>query len=117
MNVGKAYSGVTDEEIKQLTELFQSLTVERHGGYHVVTPQVVLEIACDQVQRSARHASGFAFRFPRIKRVRWDKKPEDADRIERVREIYESVANTARGTGATESEPRHAPEPTLFDGL
>ena len=111
VNVGKAYSGVTDEEIKQLTELFRSITLAQHGGYHVVRPQVVLEIACDQIQRSDRHASGFAFRFPRIKRVRWDKRPEDADRLSRVAELYDSIANTAR----RDEPPAPAPEPTLFD--
>ena len=114
VNVGKAYSGVTDEEIKQLTELFRSITLERQGGYHVVRPQVVLEIAYDQIQRSDRHSSGFAFRFPRIKRVRWDKRIEDADRLVRVAEIYESTANTAR-QHAPPQVPR--PEPTLFDGV
>ena len=112
VNVGKAYSGVTDEEIKQLTELFRSLTLEQHGGYHIVKPQVVLEIACDQIQKSNRHASGFAFRFPRIKRIRWDKRIEDADRLERVAGIYESSANTAR---QSDSPPPPNEEPTLFD--
>ena len=115
VNVGKAYSGVTDEEIKQLTELFRSITLEERGGwYHVVRPQVVLEIAFDQIQKSDRHASGYALRFPRIKRIRWDKRPEDADRLARVAEVYDSIANTARRSDAP--EPPEA-EPTLFDGL
>jgi DNA ligase-1 len=117
VNVGKAYSGVTDEEIKQLTELFHSLTLERHGGYHVVTPQVVLEVAFDQIQKSARHASGFALRFPRIKRIRWDKLIRDADRLARVAEIYGLHANTARALHPPEPEPAPPPEPTLFDGI
>lgn len=113
VNVGKAYSGVTDEEIARLTELFHSLSVARYGHVHVVRPQVVLEIACDQIQKSNRHASGYAFRFPRIKRIRWDKRVEDADRLQRVAELYESTANTARGH-AEAKEPTKA-EPTLFD--
>jgi DNA ligase 1 len=117
VNVGKAYSGVTDEEIKRLTELFHSLTLERHGGYHVVTPKVVLEVAFDQIQKSARHASGFALRFPRIKRIRWDKSIQDADRLARVAEIYALHANTARALHPPEPEPAPPPEPTLFDGL
>ena len=117
VNVGKAYSGVTDEEIKQLTELFQRLTRERHGGYHLVTPKVVLEVAFDQIQKSARHASGFALRFPRIKRIRWDKAIEDADRLARVAEIYEMHANTARSLHPPEPDPPQQAEPTLFDGL
>lgn len=113
VNVGKAYSGVTDEEIAQLTELFLGITVGKFGRVHAVTPRVVLEIACDQIQSSNRHASGYALRFPRIKRIRWDKRPEDADRLVRVIELYQSDANFGRSTRPTEPEP--APEPTLFD--
>jgi DNA ligase-1 len=80
-----------------------------------VVPQVVLEIACDQIQKSERHASGYALRFPRIKRIRWDKRPEDADRLSRVAEIYESTHNFGRRT--IDPPPPPAPEPTLFDGL
>jgi DNA ligase-1 len=113
VNVGKAYSGVTDEEIAQLTDLFTKLTVRQFGRVRAVEPQVVLEIACDQIQRSTRHASGYALRFPRIKRVRWDKRPQDADRLSRVVEIYESSPNFARPTRPAPPPP--APEPTLFD--
>jgi DNA ligase-1 len=115
VNVGKAYSGVTDEEIAQLTELFHRLSLARRGHVHAVTPQVVLEIACDQIQRSDRHASGYALRFPRIKRIRWDKRPEDADRLERVAEIYRSIANFARSTTELDAAPPAPSEPTLFD--
>jgi DNA ligase-1 len=115
VDIGKAYSGVTDEEIKQLTELFRSTTTEQRGGwYHIVRPQVVLEIACDQIQKSNRHASGFALRFPRIKRIRWDKRIEDADRLERVAEVYRSTANFARLAADPAASPP-TPEPTLFD--
>jgi DNA ligase-1 len=96
VNVGKAYSGVTDEEIAQLTDLFTRLTTHQFGRVRQVEPQVVLEIACDQIQRSTRHASGYALRFPRIKRIRWDKRPQDADRLSRIVEIYESSPNFAR---------------------
>ena len=115
VNIGKAYSGVTDEEIAQLTEIFLKIAVEqRWGRVFVVRPQVVLEIACDQIQPSARHASGYALRFPRIKRIRWDKLPADADRLSRVVELYQSAANTARREPA-QSQP--SAEPTLFDGI
>jgi len=110
VNVGKAYSGVTDAEIAQLTEVFLKLSRARHGHVHAVEPKIVLEIAFDQIQRSQRHASGYALRFPRIKRIRWDKAPQDADRLARVIEIYESTHNFARG-GVKEP----AAEPTLFD--
>ncbi|HEX8916188.1 MAG TPA: ATP-dependent DNA ligase [Humisphaera sp.] len=115
VNIGKAFSGVTDEEIEQLTKLFTELTVSQFGRVRQVKPQVVLEIACDQIQLSARHASGYALRFPRIKRVRWDKRPEDADRLARVAEVYESSPNFAKPTAAP--VPAAAPEPTLFDGM
>jgi DNA ligase-1 len=110
VNVGKAYSGVSDAEIAQLTKIFLEISREQRGSVHIVEPRIVLEIACDQIQRSARHASGFALRFPRIKRIRWDKLPADADRLERVVEIYNSMANFAK-----RDEP--PAEPTLFDSL
>ena len=113
VNVGKAYSGVTDEEIAQLSTTFLDLSIAQRGHVHLVQPKVVLEIACDQIQKSARHASGYALRFPRIKRIRWDKQPEDADRLSRIVEIHDSVANTARGGTPATQQP--SPEPTLFD--
>jgi DNA ligase-1 len=114
VNIGKAYSGVTDEEIAQLTQLFHQLSRRQWGRVHFVEPKVVLEVACDQIQKSARHDSGYALRFPRIKRIRWDKRPEDANRLARVVEIYQSTHNFARGT----TEPNNdTPEPTLFDNL
>jgi DNA ligase-1 len=114
VNVGKAYSGVTDAEIAQLTEVFTKETVHHLGRVRQVVPHVVLEIACDQIQKSVRHASGYALRFPRIKRIRWDKPIDQADRLSRVIEVYESAANFGRSE-VTEPEP--TPEPTLFDGL
>jgi DNA ligase-1 len=110
VNVGKAYSGVSDAEIAQLTKIFLEISREQQGSVHIVEPRIVLEIACDQIQRSMRHASGFALRFPRIKRIRWDKLPGDADKLERVVEIYNSIANFAK-----RDEP--AAERTLFDDV
>lgn len=114
VNIGKAYSGVTDEEIAQLTELFHRLSLQQRGHVHLVQPQLVLEVAFDQIQKSDRHASGYALRFPRIKRIRWDKKPQDADHLARVAELYESSANTARRHEQPAAPPTK-PEPTLFD--
>ncbi|HEV8606995.1 MAG TPA: ATP-dependent DNA ligase [Tepidisphaeraceae bacterium] len=114
VNIGKAYSGVTDEEIAQLTELFHKLSLHHRGHIHIVEPKLVLEIAFDQIQRSDRHASGYALRFPRIKRIRWDKPPEEADHLERVAELYDSSANTARTRERPPTPPPQA-EPTLFD--
>jgi DNA ligase 1 len=89
--VGKAYSGLTDEEIRAMTERLLVLAdgEERHG-YLEVRPEIVLEVAFDGLQRSQRHASGFALRFPRIARVREDKTAADADTIETVRALYEA---------------------------
>jgi DNA ligase-1 len=114
MNVGKAYSGVTDAEIAQLTDIFKKIAISGNGRVFRVAPKVVLEIACDQIQRSTRHASGYALRFPRIKRIRWDKLPADADQLVNVRELYESSPNFARPLA---KPPVPAPEPTLFDGI
>jgi DNA ligase 1 len=87
-DIGKAYSGLTDVEIAALTERFLKLTVERHGGLHVVKPEVVLEVAFDGLQKSTRHASGLSMRFPRIHRIRDDKQPKDADTLEAAKAIF-----------------------------
>ncbi len=112
LNVGKAYSGVTDDEIARLTEIFLNLSRTNNGRVHLVEPKIVMEIACDQIQESKRHASGYAFRFPRIKRIRWDKRPMDADRLDRVGEIFRSHANFAHAGKDTKAT---AEEPGLFD--
>lgn len=86
--IGKAYSGLTDEEIKSMTERLKKIKVKELWNGVVVRPEIVLEVAFDSVQKSDRHESGFALRFPRIKRIREDKGPEQADTLERVKEIY-----------------------------
>lgn len=88
--IGKAYSGLTDAEILELTKLLKSITLQDYGYRRTVRPQVVLEIAFDAIQKSERHDSGYALRFPRIKRIRTDKSVSDIDSIEKVKEIYES---------------------------
>jgi DNA ligase-1 len=93
VNVGKAYSGLTDVEVRELTRLLRSLATERFGRVMLVRPQVVLEVAFDGIQQSARHKGGFALRFPRIVRWRRDKGPADADDLERVRALYNSSLN------------------------
>jgi DNA ligase-1 len=90
LNVGKAYSGLTDEEIRQLTVLFKAATVERYGRVSLLRPEVVLEVAFDGVQKSPRHKSGYALRFPRIVRWRPDKGPAECDTLERLQELYEA---------------------------
>jgi ATP-dependent DNA ligase I len=87
LNVGKAFTGLTDAEIAAMTERFKAITLERFGGFHRVRPEVVLEVTFDIVQRSARHKAGYALRFPRIVRIRDDKPVEEIDTLARVREL------------------------------
>ena len=87
LNVGKAYNGLTDVEIAELTERFKSITTQQFGRFHAVRPEVVLEVTFDIVQKSARHKAGYALRFPRIVRVRDDKPPTEIDTLQRVREL------------------------------
>jgi DNA ligase 1 len=89
VNIGKAYSGLTDVEIAEMTQWFLEHTIEDQGFLRVVEPKVVLEVAFNNMMRSERHESGYALRFPRIVRLRPDKSPEDADTLERAREIFE----------------------------
>jgi DNA ligase-1 len=88
-NVGKAYSGLTDAEIATMTEHFLGITVADHGRVRMVEPSVVIEVAFDAIQRSDRHRSGFALRFPRIVRLRPDKPAPEIDTLARVEELYE----------------------------
>jgi ATP-dependent DNA ligase len=89
VNIGKAYSGLTDAEIAEMTQWFLEHTVEDQGFRRVVEPKIVLEVAFNNMMRSDRHEGGYALRFPRIVRLRPDKLPEEADTTERAREIYE----------------------------
>jgi DNA ligase-1 len=85
--IGKAYSGLTDVEIAQLTEHFLQKVIRKHGRYHEVEPDTVLEIAFDRIQQSARHSSGLALRFPRIVRIRTDKSPAEIDTLATARRL------------------------------
>ena len=89
VNIGKAYSGLTDVEIAEMTKWFLDHTLENQSLRLVVEPKIVVEVAFNNMMQSDRHNSGYALRFPRIVRLRPDKLPEEADTIERVREIYE----------------------------
>jgi len=89
VNVGKAYTGLTDAEIAEYTKRFLAMTVEDHGHTRMVRPEVVLEVAFDSIQHSGRHLSGYALRFPRIVRIRDDKPVEEIDTLERVAELYD----------------------------
>jgi len=89
LNVGKAYSGLTDVEIAQMTGWFLEHTIDDQGFRRTVEPKIVLEVAFNAVMKSDRHESGFALRFPRILRLRPDKTPTQIDTLERVEEIYQ----------------------------
>ena len=88
VNIGKAYSGLTDAEIAEMTKWFLDHTIEDRGFLRVVEPKIVLEVAFNNMMLSDRHESGYALRFPRIVRLRPDKSPQDADTIGRAKEIY-----------------------------
>ena len=88
LNIGKAYSGLTDAEIAEYTEYFLQHTVQDQGFRRIVEPTVVIEVAFNNMQKSARHGSGYALRFPRIVRLRPDKRVTEIDTLARVEELY-----------------------------
>jgi DNA ligase-1 len=102
--IGKAYSGLTDVEIAELTEHFKQNTIVDRGRYLEVKPDIVLEVAFDSIQRSARHASGLALRFPRIKAVRREKNVDAIDTLTYAREL---AAQQARA----DVDPAKKPSP------
>ena len=97
LDIGKAYSGLTDVEIAEMTRWFLDHTLEDQGFRRTVEPRIVLEVAFNNMTRSDRHSSGFALRFPRIVRLRPDKPAEEIDRLEAAREIFEKQAKTRKG--------------------
>jgi len=101
VNIGKAYSGLTDAEIATMTDHFKAITLKDYGRFRSVQPEVVLEVAFDAIMESGRHNSGYALRFPRIKQIRTDKT---------VREI-DTLANVARMHRAFTSERVQLVEP------
>src|SRR5438094_381594 len=96
--IGKAYSGLTDEEIAELTEHFKQNTIADLGRYRKVKPNVVLEVAFNSIQPSTRHASGLALRFPRIKAIRRDKNVDSIDTLQYARDLAEQRANSPAGS-------------------
>jgi len=103
LNIGKAYSGLTDQELTELTEWFKSHTLQEfaHGRVRIVEPTIVIEVTFDRVQPSKRHKSGYALRFPRILRLRPDKTAADIDTLETVRRLVETTDN-AQERGSVE---------------
>jgi DNA ligase-1 len=112
--IGKAYSGLTDAEIADLTRWFEAHTISRHGRYRVVEPEIVVEVAFDVIMRSARHASGFALRFPRIARVRDDKPVAEIDTLETVTRLWRDLQ--AGAEHLVTQEAARAIRPPVPDG-
>src|SRR6202140_761712 len=96
LTIGKAYSGLTDAEIKAGTEYFLQHTAEDLGARRIVEPAIVMEVAFNNIQKSQRHESGYALRFPRILRLRPDKPVTDIDTLERVAQLYASQITLPR---------------------
>jgi DNA ligase-1 len=95
VTIGKAYSGLTDAEIAEMTAWFEAHTIQRFGRYRQVEPSVVVEVAFDVIVRSTRHQSGYSLRFPRIAALRPDKPVDEIDTIETVRALYEGLQQGA----------------------
>jgi ATP-dependent DNA ligase len=98
LNIGKAYSGLTDKELAELTEWFKEHTIQEyaHGRVRVVDPKIVIEVTFDRVQPSKRHKSGYALRFPRILRLRPDKSASEIDTLETVKRLVETGSMGAK---------------------
>jgi DNA ligase-1 len=95
VTIGKAYTGLTDAEIATMTRWFEAHTIRQFGRFRLVEPTVVVEIAFDVIQRSTRHQSGFALRFPRIVRLRLDKGTDEIDTVQTVERLYAELQTGA----------------------
>jgi DNA ligase-1 len=106
--VGKAYFGFTDEELKEIDRFVRRNTINKYGPVrevcHDATTGLVMEVAFEGLQRSTRHKSGVAMRFPRISRLRWDKLPRDADRLETLEKILAKIEVRSPVTGTTQTQ-------------
>jgi DNA ligase-1 len=98
-NIGKAYSGLTDAELEELTEHFTRQTVSIDGRLRTVVPDTVLEVTFDSIQPSGRHDSGYALRFPRIRALRRDKTPAEIDTMDEAARLAEVCAMAGRQAG------------------
>ncbi|HYY66916.1 MAG TPA: ATP-dependent DNA ligase [Nitrososphaeraceae archaeon] len=101
--IGKAYSGLTDTEILDMTKRLKSIMIRDEGIRIIVKPEIVIEVAFDSLQKSNRHDSGFALRFPRIKNIREDKNISDIDSLQKVKEIFQKQTHTASNIGNSTS--------------
>lgn len=96
--IGKAYSGLSDEEIAYMTKRLKGLTVRDEGSRLIVKPEIVLEVTFDSIQKSNRHSGGYALRFPRIKNIRFDKAVADIDNLEKIQKIFNNQFHTKMGS-------------------
>lgn len=88
--IGKTFKGLTDREFQEITKILMRNMIYEKGRTVFVRPSIVVEVIYDEIQKSPKYRSGYALRFARISRIRWDKSPEDADTIEKVEAIYRS---------------------------
>jgi DNA ligase-1 len=110
-----AYSGLTAEEIRRVDAYVREHTLEKFGPVRVVAPEIVCELAFEGIQRSARHKSGIAVRFPRIARLRPDKKPAEADSLDTIRALLDNEARATAGQAADNSQEIPSPPPAADD--
>jgi len=103
LNIGKAYSGLTDAEILKHTDFFLRHTIKDQGYRRTVEPRIVLEVAFNNIQKSSRHESGYALRFPRIVRIRTDKAVAEIDTLENVAELFARQTASPEGSKSIES--------------
>jgi len=100
----KAYSGLTDEEIRQVDRFVRRNTLEKFGPVRTVKPELVFELHFEGIQPSTRHKSGIAVRFPRMARWRIDKRAEEADTLERVKGLLRQSERAEESEGAEKGE-------------
>ena len=87
--VAKAYCGLTDEEIEELTEYFKRIAIKREGRRFIVKPELVVEVKFGEIMKSSVYPSGYALRFPRIERIRWDKGVDEIDDVNKLEKLFE----------------------------
>jgi DNA ligase 1 len=109
VNIGKAYSGLTDVEIASMTDHFKAITLKDYGRFRLVQPEVILEVAFDAIMESGRHDSGYALRFPRIKQIRTDKTVDDIDTLANVATMYRAfTGERVQLVAPTDAEAAHS---------
>jgi len=93
--IAKAFGGLTDREIEEMTEYFKGIAREQHGRSFLIEPKVVVELKFDEIQKSSLYGIGYALRFPRIKRIRWDLSVDEIDSIDPVERIFKRQKRSA----------------------